>query len=166
MAETKEYHTIIVSVLNRVGVVARVTGLFSARGYNIESIIAAPTETKDVYKIHIGLFATEREVEQIVKQLNKLIDTLKVADISHKNHYIVREFALMRITSPKDRSELLELINVFRAKTVDVTEDHITVDMSGPGKKVDRFIELVKPFGIQELVRSGKVAITENESEK
>jgi acetolactate synthase-1/3 small subunit len=165
MADTKEFHTIIVSVLNRIGVVARVTGLFSARGYNIESMIAAPTETNDVYKIYIGINATEREVEQVVKQLNKLIDTLKVTDISHKNHYIVREFVLMRITCKKNRSDILELINVFRAKTVDITEDHITVDMSGPGKKVNRFIELMKPFGIEELVRTGKMAITENDGE-
>ncbi|MBL8026527.1 MAG: acetolactate synthase small subunit [Fibrobacteres bacterium] len=166
MADSKEFHTIIVTVLNRVGVVARVTGLFSARGYNIENMIAAPTETKDVYKIYIGITATEKEAEQVVKQLNKLIDTLKVADISHKNHYITREFVLLRITCKKNRSEILELVNVFRAKTVDVTEDHITVDMSGPGKKVERFIELVKPFGIEELVRTGKLAITENDSEK
>lgn len=161
LQQPKEFHTIIATVLDRVGVVARITGLFSARGYNLESIVAAPTESKDVFTVHIGVSATERQIEQIVKQLQKLVDILKVTDISHRHHYIVREFALMRIKCGKNRAELLGLVSVFRAKVLDVDEDHVTVEMTGPGSKVSRFVELVKPFGIEEMVRSGKIAIAE-----
>ena len=162
MKEQAEYHTIVVTVLNRIGVIARITGLFSARGYNIENIIAAPTENMDIYKVHIGLIATEKETEQVVKQLHKLIDTLKVTDISHKNNYIVRDFAMMKVKSGRNRSGIFELCNMFRAKVVDVAEDHITIDFSGPVKKVERFIDLLKPYGITELVRSGRVAMSES----
>jgi acetolactate synthase I/III small subunit len=162
MKEPSEYHTIVVTVLNRIGVIARITSLLSARGYNIENVIAAPTENYDIYKIHIGLIATEKETEQVVKQLHKLIDTLKVADISHKNNYIVREFLIMKVHSGKNRSEIFSLCDTFRAKVVDVGQDHITIDFSGPVKKVERFIDLLKPYGITELVRSGRVAMSEN----
>ena len=162
MKETPEYHTVVVTVLNRIGVTARVTSLLSARGYNIESVIAAPTENYDIYKVHIGLRATEQEAEQVVKQLHKLIDTLKVTDISHKNNFIVREFAMLKVSSGKNRAEILGLCSTFRAKVVDVAQNHIVIDFSGPVKKVERFIDLLKPYGITELVRSGRVAMSEN----
>lgn len=164
MKDHPESHTIIVTVLNRVGVIARITGLFSARGYNIENIIAAPTETNDIYKVYIGVLGTESEIEQVVKQLHKLIDTLKVTDISHKNNYIVREFMMMKVNCPaKSRTELVTLVETFRAKIVDVAPDSVTIDLSGPSKKIERLIDLIRPWGIQELVRTGKVAIAENQ---
>ena len=162
MKETPEYHTVVVTVLNRIGVTARVTSLLSALGYNIESVIAAPTENYDIYKIHIGLIATERETEQLVKQLHKLIDTLKVSDISHKNNYIVREFMIMKVHTGKNRAEIFSLCEAFRAKLVDVEQNHVVIDFSGPVKKVERFIDLMKPYGITELVRSGRVAMSES----
>ncbi len=110
-----EKHTIIITVANRVGVLARIAGLLSSRGFNIDSIIGAPTENPDIYKIHLVVGGTEQKIEQVTKQLNKLIDTIKIVDISHKKNYIVREFILIKVKALKNRSEILELINVFKA---------------------------------------------------
>jgi len=158
----EDKHTIIITVANRVGVLARITGLLSARGYNIESIIAAPTENPDIYKVHLVVHGTDEKVEQVAKQLNKLVDTIKIQDISHKRNYIVREFILIKVNAGNARSEIFELVDVFRAKVVDVTKNHIIIDLSGPSHKIERFIELLRPYGIHEFVRSGKVAVSEN----
>ena len=157
-----EKHTIIVTVSNRVGVLARVAGLLSSRGYNIESIIGAPTENPDIYKIHLVVCGTGDRIEQVKKQLNKLIDTIKVVDISHRKNYITREFILIKVNAVKSRSEIFELIDVFKAKVVDVTRDQITIDLSGPTLKIERFIDLLRPYGIREFVRSGTVAVSIN----
>jgi len=156
-----ERHTIIITVVNRIGVLARIAGLLSSRGYNIESIIGAPTENPDIYKIHLVVCGTNERIEQVIKQLNKLIDTIKVVDISHKKNYIVREFILIKVNALKSRSEIFELIDVFRAKVVDVTRSHIIIDLSGPVLKIERFIDLLRPYGIKEFVRSGTVAVSQ-----
>lgn len=157
-----ERHTIIITVANRIGVLARIAGLLSSRGYNIESIIGAPTENPDTYKIHMVVCGTNERIEQVTKQLNKLIDTIKIVDISHKKNYIVREFILIKVNALKSRSEIFELIDVFRAKVVDVTRSHIIIDLSGPVLKIERFIDLLRPYGIKEFVRSGTVAVSQN----
>lgn len=157
-----EKHTIIITVANRVGVLARIAGLLSSRGFNIDSIIGAPTENPDIYKIHLVVGGTEQRIEQVTKQLNKLIDTIKIVDISHEKNYIVREFILIKVKAQKNRSEIFELINVFKAKVVDMTRTHITIDISGPTLKIERFIDLLRPYGIKEFVRSGKIAVSEN----
>lgn len=157
-----ENHTIIVTVANRVGVLARIAGLLSSRGYNIDGIIGAPTENPDIYKIHLVVRGTEAKIEQVTKQLNKLIDTIKVVDISHKKNYIVREYILLKVNALKNRSEIFELINIFNATVVDITRAQITIDLSGPRLKIERFLDLLKPYGIKELVRSGNIAVSEN----
>lgn len=157
-----EKHTIIITVANCVGVLARIAGLLSSRGYNIESIIGAPTENADIYKIHLVVCGTEEKVGQVIKQLNKLVDTIKVVDISHNKNYIVREFILMKVNGLKNRSEIFELIDVFKAKVVDVTRTQITIDLSGPTLKIERFIDLLRPYGIKEFVRSGNIAVSES----
>jgi acetolactate synthase-1/3 small subunit len=157
-----EKHTIIITVANRIGVLARIAGLLSSRGFNIDSIIGAPTENPDIYKIHLVVGGTEQRIEQVTKQLNKLIDTVKIVDISHKKNYIVREFILIKVKAQKNRSEIFELINVFKAKVVDMTRTHITIDISGPTLKIERFIDLLRPYGIKEFVRSGKIAVSED----
>jgi len=153
-------HTIIVTVANRVGIMARIAGLLSARGTNIESVIAAPTENPDIYKIHLVISGTEEKVEQMTKQLNKLIDTIKVVDISHKKNFLVHEFILLKVNALKNRTDIFELINVFEARILDVTRTHITVDLSGPTLKIERFIDLLRPYGIKEFVRSGDIAVS------
>ncbi len=155
-----EEHTIIVTVANRVGVLARISGLLSSRGYNIISIIGAPTENPDIYKVHLVIPGTAAQIEQVTKQLNKLIDTIKVVDISHSGNYIIREYLVIKVKA-QQRSEIFELMGVFKAKAVDVTRTHITIDLSGPPIKITRFIELMRPYGIKEYVRTGNVAIGE-----
>ncbi|HRS91841.1 MAG TPA: acetolactate synthase small subunit [Candidatus Marinimicrobia bacterium] len=157
-----EKHTIIVTVTNRVGILARITGLLAQRGYNIESAIAAPTEEKDIYKIILVVKETSENIEQITKQLNKLIDTIKVTDISHKDNYIVREYIILKVgLTPRTRAEVLDLMRVFGAKPIDLSADHLIMELAGHVRKIDRFIELLKPFGIKEYVRSGEFAMTE-----
>ena len=158
-----EKHTIIITVVNKVGVLARIAGLLSSRGYNIESIIGAPTEDPNIYKIHLVICGTTEKIEQVIKQLNKLIDTIKVVDISHKKNYIIREFLMIKVNAIKNRSEIFELIDVFKAKVVDLTGTQITIEFSGPPFKIGRFIDVLKPYGIREFVRSGSVAVSQNE---
>ena len=160
--ERVEQYTIVVTVLNRIGVMARITSLLSARGYNIESVIAAPTENPDIFRVHLVLWGTEKRIEQVVKQLHKLIDTIRVTDISHTGNYIIREFVLVKVNGNRgSRNDIFNLVDVFNAKLVDVGTEQIVIDLSGPRKKIDRFVELLKPYGIREMVRSGCVAISE-----
>jgi acetolactate synthase-1/3 small subunit len=157
-----EKHTIVLTVDNRVGVLARIAGMLSSRGYNIESIIGAPTERPDIYKVHLVVCGTDERIEQVTKQLNKLVDTIKLVDISHRKNFIVREYILIKVKADKNHSKIFELIEVFKANVVDVSKKHITIDLSGPEKKIERFIEMVKPFGIKEFVRSGTVAVSDS----
>ncbi len=160
-----EKHTIIITVLNSPGVLARITGLLSQRGYNIESAIAAPTEDPNVYKISIVVEQSEEHIEQIVKQLNKLVDTVRVIDISHKGNYIVREYIILKVdVNAKSRTDLFQLIHVFKANPIDVAMDHVILELAGTRRKIDRFIEMVRPFGISEFVRSGEFAMAEYQS--
>jgi len=157
-----EKHTILITVANRVGVMARVAGLLSSRGFNIESIVGAPTEDPDIYKITLTLFGTEEKIEQLAKQLNKLIDTIKVVEVSHGKSYIIREYLLLKVSAKKSRTEIFELIRVFNAKVVDVTKTHLTIDLAGPPIKIQRLIDLLMPYGIKEYVRTGGIALGEN----
>jgi acetolactate synthase I/III small subunit len=155
-----EKHTLLITVANRVAVLARIAGLLSSRGYNIESIIGWRTEDPDIYQIHLVTYGTAEQIEQISKQIQKLIDTIKVVNISHKKGYLIYEFALVKVQARKGRSEILDLVNVFGAKVADITEAFVTIDLSGPTQKIDRFLELMKPFGIREYIRSGHIAVS------
>ena len=153
-------HTLLITVANRVGVMARITGLLSSRGYNIESIIGCPTENPDIYQIHLVTHGSREQIEQITKQIQKLIDTIKVVNISHKKGYLIYEFALIKVQTRKSRSEILEQVHDFGAKIVDITQANVTIDLSGPPQKIDRFLDQMKPFGIKEYIRSGHIAIS------
>lgn len=155
----KTKHTIRLKVLNTVGVIARIAGLISQRGYNIDSIIATPNESDEIYTVHLVLTETEEKIEQISKQLNKLIDVLKVTDISHDKNYIVREFVMIKVSTAKNRSDFLQIISLFRAKVLDLAPNYAVVSITGSPRKITRFIESVHPFGIQELDRSGEFAV-------
>jgi acetolactate synthase-1/3 small subunit len=155
-----EKHTLLITVANRVGVMARITGLLSSRGYNIESIIGWRTEDPDIYQIHLVTYGTGDQIEQISKQIQKLIDTVKVVNISHRKGYLIYEFALVKVQVRKSRSDILDLVHVFGARIVHFTQAHVTIDLSGPTQKIDRFLELMKPFGIKEYLRSGHIAIS------
>lgn len=152
-------HTIAVLVENKFGVLSRVAGLFSARGYNIESLSVGETLDPTVSRMTLVVSGDEFVIEQVMKQLHKLIDVIKVIDLTHENH-VERELLLMRVNAePQHRAEILRTADIFRAKVVDVTPTTFTFEVTGDESKLDAIIELLRPMGIQDLVRTGKVAI-------
>ena len=153
-------HTLSVLVQNHPGVLVRVSGLFSSRGYNIESLAVGETEDPEASRITLVVSGDEAVLEQLIKQLNKLIEVIKVRDLKREGS-IKRELALVKVSAEqKDRQEIFELVNVFRAKIVDVTPSSMILEVTGDYDKVEAIIDLVRPFGILELVRTGSVAIT------
>lgn len=152
-------HTIAVLVENRFGVLSRVAGLFSARGYNIESLSVGETLDPTVSRMTLVVRGDEFVIEQCIKQLHKLIDIIKVTDLTEENH-VEREMMLVKVNAePAFRAEILRIADIFRAKVVDVTPVTYTLEATGDESKVTAVVELLRPFGIQELVRTGKVAI-------
>jgi acetolactate synthase-1/3 small subunit len=157
--DEREKHTIAVLVENKFGVLSRVAGLFSARGYNIESLSVGETQDPTVSRITLVVRGDAFVIEQVIKQLHKLIDVIKVTDLSEEDH-VEREMLLLKVnTEPSARGEILRIGDIFRAKVVDVTPNTYTFEVTGEESKIDAFIELLRPFGIQEVVRTGKVAI-------
>jgi len=152
-------HTITILVENRFGVLSRVSGLFSGRGYNIDSLSVGETLDPTVSRMTIVVRATQAVIEQVVKHLHKLIDVIKVIDLTDEEH-VSREMLLLRVSAaPATRAEVLRLADIFRAKIVDVTPLSYTLEVTGDESKIGDILELLKPFGIQEVVRTGKVAI-------
>lgn len=152
-------HTISVLVENEFGVLSRVSGLFSGRGFNIESLSVAPTLDPDTSRMTIVTRGDDRILEQINKQLNKLISTIKVVDFTGED-FVERELALIKVsTESETRAEVLRVVDIFRAKVVDVTARSYTVEITGAPAKVDALLELLRPMGIKEIVRSGPVVI-------
>lgn len=159
MDAVQEKHTIAVMVENKFGVLSRVAGLFSARGYNIESLSVGETLDPSVSRMTLVVKGDAFVVEQVIKQLHKLIDVIKVTDLSEENH-VEREMVLVKVNAePAARAEILRIGDIFRAKVVDVTPNTYTLEVTGEESKIEAIIELLRPFGIQELVRTGKVAI-------
>jgi acetolactate synthase-1/3 small subunit len=148
-------------VENKFGVLSRVAGLFSGRGFNIETISSGPTLDPAVSQITIvTTTGDDRILEQIIKQLNKLIDIIKVTDLVEKD-YVERELCLIKVNAPAEhRAEALRIGDIFRAQIIDSSPKSYTFQVTGDAKKIDSFIELLRPIGIKELVRTGKVAIT------
>ena len=154
----KQY-IISVKVENKSGVLARVAGLFSARGYNIDSLTVSATDRDDVSVMTIVVHGNERVVEQVKKQLNKLIDVIKVTD--HTDIPTVeREIVLVKVNAPANkRAEIYQLGEIFRADIADISPKSITLGVKGNPDKIDNFIELLKPYGIKELMRTGRVSM-------
>lgn len=152
-------HIISAQVENKAGVLARVAGLFSARGYNIESLSVAPTLDPTVSMITVVTQGDDRIIEQIIKQLNKVVEVLKVVDLTETN-FLDRETALIKIhTRPEHRDEAIRIADIFRAKIVDSSPTTYTIEVTGDVDKVEALINLLKPLGIKEIVRTGRVAI-------
>lgn len=153
-------HTISVLVENRFGVLARVAGLFSSRGFNIDSLAVGRTDDETVSRMTIVVDADDRILEQVKKQLNKLIDVIKVYDHEDED-FIDRELVLVKVSaSGPVRSEVMQIADIFRAKVVDVSPKTITVEATGNTSKVEGFIELMADYGIREIVRTGCVAMS------
>jgi len=150
-------HTISVLVENKFGVLSRVAGLFSARGYNIESLSVGETLDPTVSRMTLVVSGDEFVIEQVMKQLHKLIDVIKLTDESH----VERELMLIRVNAePQHRAEIMRTADIFRAKVVDVTSQSFVLEATGDDGKLEALIELLRPMGIQEIVRTGKVAIS------
>ena len=152
-------HTIAVLVENQFGVLARVAGLFSARGFNIDSLAVGETEDPTVSRMTIIVHGDDRVVEQIIKQLNKLIDVIKVVDLS-KEDIIDRELVVVKVNATAStRGDVMQIVNTFRAKIVDVSPKTLTIEVTGGESKVDAMLELLRPLGIREVVRTGLIAM-------
>ncbi len=152
-------HTISVFVENHSGALSRIAGLFSSRAYNISSLTVAETEDPSVSRMTIVVSGDESVLEQVTKQLNRLIDVIKVLDFSG-TRTVDRELLLVRLDANKgNRHEILALASIFGGRTASVSAGSITIELSGESHTVDDFIALAKPYGIKELVRSGKIAM-------
>ena len=157
MQENK--HVITMLVDNEPGVLARVVGLFGGRGFNIESLCVAETVTPGISRITIVTKANPPVVEQIEKQLNKLINIVKVRDLTHEDA-VKREMALICVkASPEYRAEILRIVDIFRCKVIDVGLEHYIIEVSGKEDKIEALINLLKPMGIKKIARTGTIAL-------
>ncbi|MGB5995272.1 MAG: acetolactate synthase small subunit [Candidatus Deferrimicrobiaceae bacterium] len=152
-------HTISVLVENEFGVLSRVSGLFSGRGFNIESLSVAETQDPTVSRMTIVTSGNDQIVEQILKQLNKLVSVIKVVNLTNKET-VNRELVLIKVNAdPETKAEVLRLVDIFRAKIVDVAIRCYTIEMTGDEEKINALLQLLKQIGIREIVRTGRVAI-------
>lgn len=154
-------HIITALVLHKSGVLQRVAGLFTRRGFNIESITVGTSEIDDMARMTIITRGNEKVLEQITKQLNKLIDVIKVRDLEPENT-VERELCLIKVHAPTEgvRSEIIQYANIFRGKIVDVSLETLTIEITGAPNKIEALINLVKGFGIKEIARTGPTAIS------
>ena len=153
-------HTLIALVEDRPGVLNRVASLFRRRGFNIDSIAVGHTEMPHLSRMTIVVDGTEASVEQARKQLEKLIDVVKVMDITDEE-MVARELALIKVrTTPSTRSEVIQIVDIFRANIIDVASDSVTVEVTGDEDKIDSLFRLLRGFGIREMARTGRIAMT------
>jgi acetolactate synthase-1/3 small subunit len=153
-------HTLAILVLNRPGVLSRVSGLFSRRGFNIESLAVGTCEEPDLSRMTIVVIGDDRQVEQVIKQLNKLIDVVKVSDIT-ENETVDRELALIKVTAEagSSRAEVMQIADIFRAQIVDVGAKSVVLEVTGGSTKIDALETLLRQYGVKELVRTGKISM-------
>jgi acetolactate synthase-1/3 small subunit len=151
-------HIISVLVENKAGVLAKISGLFSRRGFNIESLAVGPTEDEKISRITIVVNAETHSMEQVIKQLYKLINVIKIQELDPSN-IVERELVLIKVSADNNtRAEILEIINIFRANIVDVAKKSLIIEITGNSSKIQGLEDLLKPYGILELIRTGKIA--------
>lgn len=152
-------HTISALVENKFGVLSRVANLFSGRGFNIDSLCVGESDDPTISRMTIVTRGDDRIIEQIEKQLNKLIDVIKVVDMTKISH-VERELVLIKVAvEDNKRSQIMEIADIFRAKIIDLSSSTLTIEITGDEDKINAIIDLLNPFGIKELVRTGKIAI-------
>jgi acetolactate synthase-1/3 small subunit len=152
-------HTLSVLVEDKPGVLARIAGLFSRRGYNIDSLAVGPTELPDVSRMTIVVSLEDSPLEQVTKQLNKLVEVIKIVELEGPGS-VSRELLLVKIRADvTNRGQVLDIVQLFKARVVDVAPDAVTVEITGNSDKLADFLRVIEPFGIRELVQSGMVAI-------
>jgi len=159
MSDDIQHHLLSVLVENKAGVLARVSGLFARRGFNIISLAVAPTEDERFSRITIAVDVASSTLEQVTKQLFKLVNVVKITELDPR-HAVERELALVTVEAPAAiRSQIIELVDVFEGRILNVGHDRLTISLEGPPNKLDDFEELVRPYGIAELARTGRVAL-------
>lgn len=152
-------HTLAVTVENKPGVLTRVTTLFRRRGYNIDSLTVGTTENPSISRMTIVVQGDDKIIEQVTKQLYKLVDVIKIIDISQEQA-VERELALIKVKADNTvRSDIVQIVDIFRARIVDIGRSSLIIEVTGDGGKIDAIIDSLQSFGIQELVRTGKVAM-------
>jgi acetolactate synthase I/III small subunit len=152
-------HTLSVLVENKPGVLARIAALFSRRGFNIDSLAVGPTEHPSVSRMTVVVDVEDQPLEQVTKQLNKLVNVIKIVELD-PGHSVQRELLLLKVKADlESRSHVLETVQLFRAKVVDVAADAVTIEATGSPDKLDALLRVLEPFGIRELVQSGVVAV-------
>ncbi|MFA0822241.1 MAG: acetolactate synthase small subunit [Methanomethylovorans sp.] len=152
-------HTLAVLVENRYGVLSRVAGLFARRGYNIDSLAVGVTEDPTISRMTIVVRGDDLVLEQVTKQLNKLIDVIRVTDLGSEDT-VERELALIKVNADvNNRSEIMQIADIFRAKIIDVASKSMVIEVTGDENKIKAIEQLLKPFGIKEMVRTGKIAL-------
>lgn len=157
-------HVLSVKVENKSGVLARVIGLFSARGYNIESLSVSKSHVNDISVITIVVLGDDRVIEQVTKQLNKLVDVIKVSDHT-QNKSVQLEVAIVRIKPSTDkRIEIFQVAQAFKAEIVDLSPKTLTLEVLGHPDKIENFIEMIRPYGIQELIKSGRISFAKDQA--
>jgi len=153
-------HTLSVLVENTPGALARIVGLFTGRGFNIDSLCVAETLDPTLSHLTLVTHGDDSIIEQIIKQLRRLIDVYKVVDVTEEGEFVEREMALIKVRAEKEtRAEVLRMCDIFRCKVVDVSPKTYTVEVTGPESKIEAVIELLRPLGIKELVRTGIIAM-------
>jgi acetolactate synthase-1/3 small subunit len=152
-------HTLSVLVENKPGVLARISGLFARRGFNIDSLAVGPTEHPEISRMTIAVNVESSPLEQVTKQLNKLVNVIKIVELEPSSA-VQRELLLVKVRADLDnRSHVLETVQLFRAKVIDVSPDSVTVEATGSADKLSALLRMLEPFGVKELVQSGMVAI-------
>jgi acetolactate synthase-1/3 small subunit len=153
-------HTLVALVENQPGVLQRVANLFSRRGFNIESLTVGHTDTPKTSRMTIVVNAADTQVDQVTKQLYKLINVLKVSDVT-TDRTVDRELALIKVNATAStRAEIAQVVDIFRARIVDLARDSLTVEVTGESEKIDSIVGLLRPFGLKEMVRTGRISMT------
>jgi acetolactate synthase-1/3 small subunit len=156
---TGRKHVLSISVENRPGVLARVAGLFSRRGFNIDTLAVGPTEDPDISRITLTLDGAVHPIDQVTKQLHKLVNVIKIRDME-PTETVAREMALFKVQAPiESRAEIMQFAEIFRAKVVDVARRQLTIEVTGSADKIEAFERMIRPHGLIEMVRTGEVAI-------
>lgn len=152
-------HTLSVLVENKPGVLARIAALFSRRGFNIDSLAVGPTEHPDVSRMTIVVNVEDFPLEQVTKQLNKLVNVIKIVELDPASA-VRRELALVKVRADAEtRAQVIQIVELFRARTVDVSSEAVTIEVSGSSDKLEAMLRMLEPYGIKELVQSGMVAV-------
>lgn len=159
-------HKLAVLVENNPGVLAKVSGLFSRRGYNIESLVVSETEDKTISRMTIVVDGDEKIIEQVTKQLHKLVDVIKVNDLTH-DETVSRQLLLVRVAADgNSRGEIIQLMDIFRARIIDIGRRSIIIEATGDEDKIEAIIKALQPFGVQEIVKTGISAMVRSPKEK